>query len=53
LAQLLAELPTVTEELRVLGAYQRGSMEFGEGVGELNNGHPELAKDLITSGQNY
>ena len=29
LAALLAELPTVTEELRVLGAYQRGSMEFG------------------------
>jgi prephenate dehydratase len=30
LAALLAELPTVTEELRVLGAYQRGSMEFGQ-----------------------
>lgn len=29
LAALLAELPAVTEELRVLGAYQRGSMEFG------------------------
>ena len=32
LAALLAELPAVTEELRVLGAYQRGSMKFGEGV---------------------
>jgi prephenate dehydratase len=53
LARLLAELPSVTEELRVLGAYQRGSMEFGEGVGELNNSHSELAKDLITSGQNH
>ncbi len=52
LAQLLAELPAVTEELRVLGAYQRGSMEFGEGVG-MNDRHPELAKDLITSGQNH
>ncbi|GAB3639041.1 prephenate dehydratase [Hymenobacter arcticus] len=30
LAALLAELPTVTEELRVLGAYQRGSMDFGQ-----------------------
>jgi prephenate dehydratase len=30
LAALLAELPTVTEELRMLGAYQRGSMEFGQ-----------------------
>ncbi|WP_151087502.1 prephenate dehydratase [Hymenobacter baengnokdamensis] len=30
LAALLAELPAVTEELRVLGAYQRGSMVFGE-----------------------
>jgi len=31
---LLAELPAVTEELRVLGAYQRGRMKFGEeGVG--------------------
>ena len=29
LEALLAELPAVTEELRVLGAYQRGSMEFG------------------------
>lgn len=29
LKELLAELPAVTEELRVLGAYQRGSMEFG------------------------
>jgi len=29
LAALLAELPAVTEELRVLGAYQRGSMDFG------------------------
>jgi prephenate dehydratase len=29
---LLAELPAVTEELRVLGAYQRGSMEFGAEV---------------------
>jgi len=29
LAALLAELPAVTEELRVLGAYQRGSMVFG------------------------
>ena len=28
LAALLAELPAVTEELRVLGTYQRGSMEF-------------------------
>ncbi|QKG51468.1 prephenate dehydratase [Hymenobacter sp. BRD67] len=27
---LLAELPAVTEELRVLGRYRRGSMEFGE-----------------------
>ncbi len=30
LAALLAELPAVTEELRVLGAYQRGSMVFGQ-----------------------
>lgn len=29
LAALLTELPAVTEELRVLGAYQRGSMHFG------------------------
>jgi prephenate dehydratase len=29
LAALLAELPAVTEELRVLGTYQRGSMEVG------------------------
>jgi len=34
LALLLAELPTVTEELRVLGAYQRGSMKFGQGIGK-------------------
>ena len=34
LAALLAELPTVTEELRVLGAYERGSMEFGQEVNE-------------------
>ena len=33
LARLLAELPAVTEELRVLGIYQRGSMELGT-VGE-------------------
>ncbi|TDN35985.1 chorismate mutase [Hymenobacter sp. UV11] len=33
LAALLAELPTVTEELRVLGAYQRGSMDFGQEAG--------------------
>ena len=30
LEALLAELPGVTEELRVLGAYQRGSMDFGQ-----------------------
>ncbi|MGI4886601.1 MAG: prephenate dehydratase [Janthinobacterium lividum] len=30
LATLLQELPRVTEELRVLGIYQRGSMEFEE-----------------------
>ncbi len=30
LTTLLAELPAVTQELRVLGVYQRGSMEFGE-----------------------
>jgi prephenate dehydratase len=30
LAAILAELPTVTEELRVLGIYQRGSMAFGQ-----------------------
>ncbi|TPG65549.1 prephenate dehydratase [Hymenobacter nivis] len=30
LEALLQELPRVTEELRVLGAYQRGSMEFEE-----------------------
>ena len=29
LAALLAALPAVTEELRVLGTYQRGSMDFG------------------------
>ena len=34
---LLAELPTVTEELRVLGAYERGSMDFG----------PELAAPSV------
>ena len=30
LEALLAELPAVTEELRVLGAYARGSMAFGQ-----------------------
>jgi prephenate dehydratase len=36
LTALLAELPAVTEELRVLGTYQRGSMAFGqEGVGAV------------------
>lgn len=30
LETLLQELPRVTEELRVLGVYQRGSMEFGD-----------------------
>jgi prephenate dehydratase len=30
LEALLTELPAVTEELRVLGAYARGSMEFGQ-----------------------
>ena len=30
LEALLAELPAVTEELRVLGAYERGSMAFGQ-----------------------
>jgi prephenate dehydratase len=30
LAALLAELPAVTEELRVLGAYQRGTMALGQ-----------------------
>ena len=47
LAELLAELPTVTEELRVLGAYQRGSMEFGaEAVTETTPTacHAELAE---------
>ncbi|OGX90223.1 prephenate dehydratase [Hymenobacter coccineus] len=34
LATLLQELPRVTEELRVLGVYQRGSMEFEELVTE-------------------
>ncbi|MDQ2795279.1 MAG: prephenate dehydratase [Bacteroidota bacterium] len=35
---LLAELPTVTEELRVLGAYERGSMDFGqEGIVEMKH----------------
>ncbi len=46
LAALLAELPTVTEELRVLGTYQRGSMEFGQelvGSATPNNRHAELA----------
>jgi len=33
LAALLAELPAVTEELRVLGTYQRGSMDFGSEAG--------------------
>ena len=32
LAALLAGLPAVTEELRVLGAYQRGNMELGAGA---------------------
>jgi prephenate dehydratase len=47
LAALLAELPTVTEELRVLGAYQRGSMEFGQelvGNTSPNNRHAESAE---------
>ena len=43
LAALLAALPAVTEELRVLGAYERGSMEFGEGVGKKER-HAELAE---------
>lgn len=50
LAALLAELPTVTEELRVLGTYQRGSMEFGqELVGSVtpNNRHDELAEAAL------
>jgi len=45
---LLAELPAVTEELRVLGTYQRGSMEFGtvgEGAADVGKGgHAELAE---------
>ncbi len=44
---LLSELPAVTEELRVLGAYERGSMAFGqEGVVEmeLKERHAELAE---------
>ena len=47
LAALLAELPAVTEELRVLGAYQRGSMEFGaEAITETTPTacHAELAE---------
>jgi prephenate dehydratase len=47
LAALLAELPAVTEELRVLGAYQRGSMEFGQerlGKIDLHGRHAELAE---------
>ena len=47
LAALLAELPTVTEELRVLGTYQRGSMEFGQdlvGNGIPNHRHAEPAE---------
>jgi prephenate dehydratase len=46
LEALLAELPTVTEELRVLGAYQRGSMEFGQEVAEsiANNSHAERSE---------
>ncbi|WP_223651110.1 prephenate dehydratase [Hymenobacter psoromatis] len=40
LARLLAELPAVTEELRVLGAYERGNMVFREeGVVELKEYH--------------
>ena len=43
LASLLAELPAVTEELRVLGSYQRGSMDFGaEQV--TKERHAELAE---------
>jgi prephenate dehydratase len=41
LEALLAELPAVTEELRVLGAYQRGSMVFDE---ELTVGMARNAK---------
>jgi prephenate dehydratase len=36
LEALLAELPAVTEELRVLGAYARGSMEFGQEMHEAS-----------------
>ncbi|MGI4875106.1 MAG: prephenate dehydratase [Janthinobacterium lividum] len=34
LAALLTELPALTEELRVLGAYQRGRLAVGEGRNE-------------------
>ncbi|MDO7885781.1 prephenate dehydratase [Hymenobacter cheonanensis] len=43
---LLAELPAVTEELRVLGTYQRGSMVFGQDeTGENHRGrHAERSE---------
>ena len=48
LAAVLAELPAVTEELRVLGTYARGSMEFGSGGSEnqltLVEGHAERSE---------
>ncbi len=39
LAALLTELPAVTEELRVLGAYQRGSMEFNAEILKERHAH--------------
>ncbi|RYY20809.1 MAG: chorismate mutase [Cytophagaceae bacterium] len=46
LDSLLAELPTMTKELRVLGAYERGSMEFGQEASATNHHgrHAELAE---------
>jgi prephenate dehydratase len=48
LAAVLAELPAVTEELRVLGTYQRGSMEFGQQEvndnTDLKDRHAELVE---------
>ena len=47
LAALLAELPAVTEELRVLGVYQRGSMAFGVVGEEAETTEKERHAELV------
>lgn len=50
LAALLAELPAVTEELRVLGAYQRGSMDFGQEAAAESAHHTRSARSAEAPG---